>query len=154
MKVYLAAMFSKKNELREYAKCLRRLGIVITSEWLRERHALKSKEKSISPKMLQWYAARDKKGIRKCDTFILVTPTDFDLLKVGRSLGELRRLARAAHELECGMADALGKRLIIVGQRMNAFHYLKKYEVYPAWGDLLKKLDAEQGNSARLKSTA
>ena len=133
MKVYLAGMYSKRNLLREYSQELRAKGIVVSSQWLLEQLSLKAKSTGLPKEFMRFAATQDKSGIRECDTFILFTATDADLSEVGRSIKELRRLARAAHEWECGYAHALGKRIIIVGQKMNIFHYDTKYEVYRTW---------------------
>lgn len=100
MKVYLAADYARKNEIREVAAKLRALGIEVTSRWL-----------DTPDDGIPWSAEAkvDVEDVQDAHTLVSFTT------------GEL---ARGGRHAEFGMAVALGKGLVIVGPREHVFHFL------------------------------
>lgn len=134
MKIYLAARYTRRNEMREYAKELRALGHTITSQWLMERKDAEMKMEDVTAADHQRFAERDLADIDSADVFI-------------GFVGEKKSDKRGGHHIELGWALAKGKRCIIVEKPENTFHYLKQVEVAEDFEELLDELafEAEWG---------
>jgi hypothetical protein len=128
MRAYLAAAFSRKNEIADKTKELQSIGVEITSTWPWEDAAPNTKLSYKTDDYLREYALRDLGEIEEADTIILFTqdPT-IPFCRGGRM-----------HEF--GFANGRGKRLIVVGPRENIFHYLPHVEVFATWEDLTKEI--------------
>lgn len=113
LRVYLAARFSRRDELREYAADLAALGIDVTSRWLTEEHPEIIEEPggelSGSTEELAGIAYNNLADIRGADILVLFTePVDRPPRRNGRMV-------------ELGYALGLSKTAIIVGPRENVF---------------------------------
>lgn len=151
MKIYLAARYSRRDELAAYACELALLGHDVTSRWLTDDHAVTDAElidagASLDALRLgQQYARRNIADVAACD--LLIGFTEAVLPDLTRITGvERDRLRRAAEErfadphailefsthappwggrhVEHGMAIAFGTPVWIVGPRENVFHTL------------------------------
>ena len=118
MKVYLAAPFSTAGQVEAaYAQDLTRRGHIVVSQW----HC------GPFPGTLAQAAQRDLEDILEAEVFIF--------------LAKLRPTAnRGGRHVEFGFALRAGKRIIVLGGRMNLFHFLPGVEVYPTWGLCLDAL--------------
>ena len=112
MRVYLAARYSKKKELREYAKQLRKAGITCTSSWLREK-ADDGTLSRFDDAYLTQCAERDFRDIYDSHTLVLFT------------VPETEPTRRGGRHVEFGMAYGLKLDVIICGPRENIFHYMR-----------------------------
>lgn len=112
LKIYLAAMYSWRDRIRQYADELQALGFDVTSSWLRERANPKIELTDVSPAFLRQHAKNDREDLLSSDAIVLFTvrPT--------------RRTKRGGRHTEFGMAITAGKLLLILGPRENVFHYL------------------------------
>jgi nucleoside 2-deoxyribosyltransferase len=128
VKVYLAAQYPRRNEMRQVAALLRENNIEVTSRWLEESIPLTSQLHDTSVHYNQKAGALDRDDIDEADTLVLFAedPT------VG--------LPRGTHHTEFGYAMGKGKRLIVINGPENMFHYLPEVIHYASLGDFL---DAE-----------
>jgi nucleoside 2-deoxyribosyltransferase len=131
MKFYLAAGFSRKDEIAAKTRQLQSLRIGVTSTWPWEDAAPQSTLDSVGEDYLVLNGRKDLGEIKAADGVILFTqePT--------------KPFVRGGRMHEFGYAQALGKRLIVCGPRENIFHYLPEVEVVATWEELLKKLAQE-----------
>jgi nucleoside 2-deoxyribosyltransferase len=121
MRVYLAAGFSRKNEIAEKSNELKALGIHVTSQWPWEDAAPTSSLEDVEEHRLKANALRDIQEIDEANTIVLFTqePTK-PFLRGGRM-----------HEF--GYAQGKRKRLIVCGPRENIFHYLAEVQQFDTW---------------------
>jgi nucleoside 2-deoxyribosyltransferase len=131
MKFYLAAGFSRKNEMAEKAKQLQSMTIGVTSTWPWEDASPNASMADLGDEHLIVNGAKDIAEIDAADGVILFTqdPT-IPFLRGGRM-----------HEF--GYAHGKGKRLIVCGPKENIFHYLPGVEVVESWEALLTQLGGE-----------
>jgi nucleoside 2-deoxyribosyltransferase len=107
VKIYLAARFGRRDELREIARTLRRMGYTVMSSWLeQEEDAIESPD---SPHL----AGLDLREIGESDVFVAFTDHP------GTPGAE-----RGGRHVEFGAAAALGKGIIICGPVEHIFHRL------------------------------
>ena len=118
MRVYLAASFKRKSEMRKCRDDLRKLGITVTSTWLREHNAC---DKTMSPAQAELRAIIDKEDIGRADLLIEFT----------------EKRARGGHIYETGYADALGLDMLFVGPRVHVFHYQSQFSQVNTWKEAL-----------------
>jgi hypothetical protein len=121
MRFYFAARFSKRFELRQCRQQLEAAGHIVTSRWL--------DAEGEDPDALGRCAAEDFLDIITCDMLISFNE-------------EPRGNSRGARHCEFGIGLALNKRLVIVGPREHAFHFMPQVECYDSVSDWLK---VEQG---------
>ena len=113
MKAYLAAMYSKRDELRAYKILLEKVGIEVTSRWLTEKAPLKSNMGDHSTKFYKRTAKIDIEDIDKADILIFFSEDPL----VGTK--------RGGRHVEFGYALANGLPIYVIGVRENVFHYMK-----------------------------
>jgi hypothetical protein len=123
MKIYLAARFSRQQELRNYAFQLRNQGHEVTSRWL-EEGAEKTYE-DLTPDGCRKCAQHDVVDIKRADCVISFTET--------RDSG----YASGGRHVELGIALASGKSCLIVGPQENVFHHLSLIHHFTAWEECL-----------------
>ena len=131
MKFYIAAGFSRKNEMAEKAKQLQSMRIGVTSTWPWEDASPQAGLAELGDHHLIVNGSKDLREIEAADGVILFTqdPT-IPFLRGGRM-----------HEF--GYAMGLGKRLIVCGPKENIFHYQHNVEVFATWEELLTQLGGE-----------
>ncbi len=112
MKIYLAAQFARRDELRHYAAAIKNAGHECTSGWLDQDTPLDGKLTNHTPTDNTEFAHRDLEDIDRADVLLFFSedPT------VG--------VPRAARHVEFGYAMKAGKLLAVVGPRENVFHWL------------------------------
>jgi nucleoside 2-deoxyribosyltransferase len=126
LKIYLAASFTRKNELREFAKVLRKRGHEVTSRWLRERAHPNTQ---IQPgDNYRRIAKVDIEDIDRADTFVIFTTNPKHWIK------------RGGKHFEAGYAFSQGKRMIVVGPPENIFYFLPEMETYKNWKHFEKEV--------------
>ena|ERR1022692_90044 len=128
MKFYLAAGFSRKNEIADRCLQLNIRGISTTSSWPWEDAPPETTLTSITDEYLETHGLKDIAEIDAADGIILFTqePTE--------------PFVRGGRMHEFGYAHGKGKRLIVCGPRENIFHYLPQVEVFATWSELLEGL--------------
>ena len=135
MKIYLAARYSRIDELNVYKQQLEAKGYTVTSRWLLGGHQAEEVETQQNidgtgdyPNVGGLFAQEDLADLRAADLVISFTERP-------RS-----NHSRGGRHVEFGLALAWGKRLIIVGPRENVFYCLPEVVQYSTWPDLLLAL--------------
>ena len=128
MKVYLAAQYPRREEMRKVAEILGANNIEVISRWIEEKLPLNIQLNDVPASESLNFAQTDAEDIRKADTLVLF------------SEDPLIGLPRGTHHTEFGFAMGLSKRVIVIGGYENVFHYLPEVIHYASLGDFL---DAE-----------
>lgn len=135
MRAYLAARYSRREELCTYREQLRAIGIDVTSRWLDGTHqygpdsAKAQEELGSHEDMARRFAEEDVEDLRAADVVISFT-------EVPRQPST----NRGGRHVELGLALGLGKLIVNVGPRENAFHYLRGVDTFERWDDALQML--------------
>jgi nucleoside 2-deoxyribosyltransferase len=118
LKIYLAARFRRKRELRRYKRQLERAGFVCTARWLLDE----SSDEGAGT------AARDVAVVQRADYLVLFGE-------------EPRTPTRHGRMVEFGIAIALQKNLIVIGGRgENIFTLLDEVEHFATWRECFQAL--------------
>lgn len=118
-RIYLAARYSRRDEMRIVANELDRKGFEVTSRWLYEDASLNSKLGDHSSEFYRQTAQIDIEDITDADTIVFFAEDPH----VG--------VPRGGRHVEFGYAYAAGKRMVVIGEPENIFHYLTDVYVYP-----------------------
>lgn len=120
-KIYLAARYSRRAELSEYAKSLRSYGYVVTSRWLDGNHETAGDGTSVEGTLAErrQFALEDWADVMSADVMLNFTETP----RTGPT--------RGGRHVEFGAALAEGKKVFVVGPIENVFHALPQVVVYP-----------------------
>lgn len=115
-RIYLAARFSRRHELKPFAEALSAAGHQVTSRWLdSDEHHLELTGQRSSDGAAA--AIRDLEDVRDATVCIAFTePAD-------------GRQGRGGRHVELGAAITLGLRLIVVGEPEHIFHLLPQVEL-------------------------
>lgn len=111
-KVYIAARYSRRDEMRAAARLLYDAGIATTSQWLYENCALDHHLDEFPDDSNRKTAQVDLDDIRKADTLLFFAEDP----RVG--------VPRGGRHFECGYAFAIGKRVVVIGGPENVFLYM------------------------------
>lgn len=133
MKVYLAAPFSQKETIHQYAQQLRLTGIEVTSRWLEEEASANSTLKDVDDEYLRKHAAIDIEDIDTADVVCLFT------------VSPTTPIVRGGRHFESGYAFGTGKFIITIGPKENIFHYLPTVFNAPDWSSAKQMLEALDG---------
>jgi nucleoside 2-deoxyribosyltransferase len=111
-KVYLAAKYDLRDEMREHRERLKEVGIEVTSRWLDEQGSL---DGNMDDKDEEFYSATARVDLEDvlAATFIIFFAED---PRVG--------VPRGGRHVEFGYALALNKPIAVIGPRENIFHHL------------------------------
>ena len=131
--VYLAARYSRYEEMQGYAKTLAELGIDVTSRWIQGDHQVSDKA------LLDVGAEADhEERIRFAEEDIL----DLRRASIMVNFTEPPRAgpSRGGRHVEFGLALAHGLTVYVVGHRENVFHCLPQVRYYPFWEGALDSI--------------
>ena len=126
-KVYLAARYSRREELCGYRTDLEKLCFEVTSRWLDGNHQIDdaglSEEGSAAER--ERFALEDWEDLKAAEICISFTepPRSF--------------ASRGGRHVEFGAALAWGMVVFVVGPAENVFHCLKQVKVFSNWQTLL-----------------
>lgn len=129
--IYLAARYSRNDEMRGVRDVLEVLGYRVTSRWI-DHHGGQQLESAATavlnsdPASVAHFGAHDLEDLDAADTVISFTSADGG--------------GKGGRHIEFGYALARGKRMIVCGPRENIFHTLPQIEHYPTWGILVMAL--------------
>ena len=133
MRIYLAARWSRREELKGYALQLADAGHEVVSRWLYDERRL---EIGAPVEQGRPFARGDLFDLHRTECLIAFTE------EPGKAGGR----NRGGRHVEFGIA--LGRRphirLMVVGHRENVFHYLAQVEFFEAWPAALQALTATQ----------
>lgn len=120
MKVYLAARYSRRDELCGYRAHLEAMGHVVTSRWLNGNHQITDAGLSSdgSRTERERFAQEDYEDVCRAEVVLNFTEPP-------RSWH-----SRGGRHVEFGIAIALEKRVLVVGPRENVFHCLPWVPVF------------------------
>ena len=140
MKIYLAARYSRLEELQGYAEELRAAGHNITARWLEGDHQMDETAQGDDtfsvPIEGQQVAIDDFEDVVKADAVI--------------SFSEPPRtaLTRGGRHVEFGVGLGLGKLLLLVGPRENVFHTMPQVMQFWTWGpEVVRHLEQYAGQA-------
>ena len=133
MRIYLAARYPRRRELRAYGAQLEVLGHEVTSNWLLTDDDDLDASMGTAENLPKWeeIAEEDVLDILGSDVFIQFTD------------GELWR---GGNQFELGYAYRLDLDIMVVGPRVHAFHYLPGVRVYDNWAEAFEALQKDTGN--------
>ena len=133
LKVYLAARYDRRDELREYRTVLQSLGIQVTSRWLDEKTSTNSQMGDETEAFYVETAAIDIADIERADAFILFSENPLEGFK------------RGGRHFESGYAFKAKKVIYVVGEwKENVFHYLPGIVHFCTFEDLTTDLKRYQ----------
>lgn len=136
MKIYLAARYSRHQELYAYASQLKKLGYEITSRWIYGNHQI-SDEALLSGDdndLRERFAIEDYEDLKAADLVISFTEEP----RSGHS--------RGGRHVEFGMALVLDKGLVVIGHRENIFHCMPGVQFFPDWDTFYSCISGEATN--------
>ena len=129
LKVYLAARYSRRDQLLAVRDELARMGHTVTSRWLDTDWGRRPGESSAAPPEYRAkHAVIDLEDVRAADVVVSFTEAPGDGSRGGR-------------HVEFGYALAFNKRMIVVGHRENLFHEHPSVEFFASQEDMLRALD-------------
>ena len=142
MLIYLAARYSRRDEVKGYAEHLKENGFSVDAGWLyghqQESEIAKVVESATMtmPITARSFAELDYYDLSKADVLISFTESP-------RGTSS----SRGGRHVEFGLALAWGKPLIIVGPRENVFHTLEQVKQFDSWGpEVIEYLNTLEGN--------
>lgn len=134
-KIYLAARYPRRQELCGYASRLRTLGHVVTSRWLDDPHGFATLDtgSNLLPHTIS----------------ALVTQEDIDDLQAADLVVAFTEApdspyGRGGRHVECGLALAWGKDLLVCGPCENAFYALPQVWHATTFAEVLTWLAQEE----------
>lgn len=142
MKIYLAARYSRNDEMRGIRDVLERMGHKVTSRWIDchpDTNGTPELENSLSQEAL---TAAPEVGAR----FAQVDVADLEAADVVISFTSPDGGGKGGRHIEFGYGLARGKQMILVGPRENVFHTLPEVERYRDWPHLLVTLTEVAAN--------
>ena len=142
MKIYLAAQFSRKEEMCGYADALRAIGHEVTSRWLGQHDELPYEELTAA-------------GCKRCAEHDVTDVKASDCVISFMEPVGIPNTSRGGRHVEFGLALALEKRLYLVGTPENVFHWYDGVIYFPVWEDcLIHYKRMAETPSRRLKRSA
>jgi hypothetical protein len=124
LRVYLAAHYARRDEIREYADELKAKGVEVISSWLYERGNIPD-----DPEGWTKNALGDADDVRVCNCLVMFTAPGLGTAGVG----EKRYHAPQGAHSELGMALILRHWIMLVGQKTQIFHYMPGVVAYEKW---------------------
>lgn len=148
MRIYLAARYSRREEMCVYRTSLEAMGHTVTSRWLNGAHQIDDTGVPIGDHGEHRIECDGSADVRGADLRLKFAQEDVDdvvaadavisFTEKPRSTGN-----RGGRHVEFGIALALGKRLLVVGHRENLFHWLGSVEFFESSDSLLWTLGME-----------
>jgi hypothetical protein len=149
MKIYLAARYSRHEELCGYRDQLRAMGHTVQAVWLDGQHQISDRGEPIgehgealvegddgshserAAALRQKFACEDFRDVAECQLLIAFTETP----RTGAS--------RGGRHVELGIALGMAKEVWIVGPRENIFCWLPAVKHFEIWEDAWMLLEIE-----------
>jgi len=112
MKVYIAARYSRKEEMKQVSELLRSEGVEVVSTWMEEPHDGNISLNDVCDALLEKYSVIDVSQVIDADIMIMF------------SEDPLIGTPRGGRHVEFGIALGTRKPIYVVGPKENIFHYL------------------------------
>lgn len=138
MRIYLAAPYAAREQVRGYRDELHRIGFKVTSSWLDEDHDIApgtvGAATDLDDATVAMHAEDDLHDIREADLFVMLTAAAADTNGATSTSG--------GRHVETGYAIGhLGTtRVIVVGEPENVFHRMVGVTVCPTWHEAVVNL--------------
>ncbi len=144
LNVYLAARYSRREELLRYAADLEERGYIVTSRWLQGSHQIDDAGLSIEAKReeRERFAHEDWEDLKGADACISFTEEP----RTSNS--------RGGRHVEFGGALAFGQTVIVIGPRENVFHCLAQVKWFPDWESFMEVEDTETAERQKARGLA
>lgn len=140
MRVYLAAPYSRLEEMARYTADVEALGHTVTSRWHQEsKIPLPGIHTDELRRLAGCFAEEDAEDVEDGNLFIAFTTTPMVSEMPGAGPIAVKQENGGTH-VEFGIAFALGKELWVVGPRENLFHCLSTALIFPDWASALQEL--------------
>jgi hypothetical protein len=147
MKIYLAARYSRREELCGYRSEIEELGHTVQARWLNGEHQIANDgapigengealvEGTLRSGELLSEREQSERAASLRSRFALDDWEDVNAAEVVISFTEPPRSKanRGGRHVEYGIALARGARVIVVGYRENIFHWLPQVEFFETW---------------------
>lgn len=135
MRVYLAAPYQSRDQIKTYGQELERIGFTVTSSWLDEKHDINEgttgAATELSTQEVATHAAADLADIDRSQLLVLFTEA-----AVGHRGG-------GGRHVETGYAIAKTIPVLVVGEPENVFHRLGRVAaVVPDWHEAVIELSS------------
>lgn len=147
MKIYLAARYSRREELCAYRSQLRALGHSVQARWLDGKHQLSDKGAPIGDHGEELVEGVDDGStqVRNAELRAHFANDDWEdvtaaELVINFTEPPRSNASRGGRHVEFGIALAKGTRCIVVGHRENIFHWLPQVEFCATWEEALQAL--------------
>lgn len=126
MRIYMAARYSRRDELREKKEVLEKLGLNVTSRWLEETNPL---DTQMGDDTTEFY-------IETANIDLI----DIDLAEAVLFFSEdpLVGIPRGGRHVEFGYALGTKKPIYVVGPRENVFHYIDRVYHFDTFEDFIE----------------
>jgi len=113
LKVYIASRFPDRDDCLYLKGQLEARGYQVTSTWLTPADGNSANMATLRGKHVECRqrAIKDIEDIKAADVVVLMSPK------------KAHRNGTGGRHVECGISIALGKPIILVGERENVFHY-------------------------------
>lgn len=123
--IYLAARWSRREEVAGYAVALRAMAIKVTSRWLTDpEHRIAIGTATDQQAFNAKLAGHDVDDVREAEALVYFAPGG----------------TRGGSHVEFGMALALKRRLYWIGEREHVFSWLDRVDVFATWPEFLAYL--------------
>jgi nucleoside 2-deoxyribosyltransferase len=134
MKIYIAAQYARKPEIKEYAARLEAIGVKVTSTWTNEHFNPNMALSEMVESTRRNLARRDRKELEEADTLLF--------------FGEDPNCQppRGGRHVEFGIAVALGHRILVIEKEPeNIFHHLAHIRKFDTFDDVFEYIkDAKE----------
>lgn len=132
MRFYLAARFSRAEEMQEYRDALVALGHDVTSRWI-DGGARRPEFKGRSfQDVSEIVAVEDLEDLAKSDAVLSFT---------GNGKSTKKKPPKGGRHVEFGAGLALNKWSVVIGEPEHAFHWLPNVERYASFEEFLDSLE-------------
>lgn len=128
MNVYLAARYSRREEMLGYAMQLEELGLWVTSRWITGCHEKPGRDDRATTGPTA-YTVEEREVFAEEDLLDLMQS---DLL-IAFTEPESAKASRGGRHVEFGFALGKGIPCIVIGTRENVFHCLERVRWFETW---------------------
>jgi len=125
MRIYLASWYLDKPRMRNAATMLQNAGVRVVSSWIFSPGNVYP----LDGETQKYWAVRDEVEVADCDVFVAFA--DADVFRKGQG----------GRHTEFGLARALGKKIVIVGEPEQVFHHLPGIKYVKTVADLLQYVE-------------
>jgi nucleoside 2-deoxyribosyltransferase len=136
-KIYLASRYQDHPLMREWRDLLASRGFVVVARWIEGNHEISGVD---DDKERVRFAQEDLADIQACDIVIM------------RSDPSFFRSGRGGRHVELGLAIAWGKRIVLVGERENVFHWLPQIDLVHSIASAISILTDEQWKRGKVNA--